>query len=903
MSGPTTSRRENRLLAERGELDQYRDGVERFTAQLLGGYVRGLQFRGRPGQKELNDAVWKTIVLFPLEVLILDSPILQRLRWIRQLGVADYVFDAASHTRLQHSIGTLHAADRLVESINASSGRAAIDSRFHRLIRLTALCHDIGHGAMSHVSDNGMRLVERSEDVRLQFQERLELDRTPSLSEVAAYYMLGSAAFGGLLSQAQATSSEHVLPDDPHLLMQQAVVGIPILDQFPQLHELISGPFDADKLDYMTRDAQMAGVPEVTDVPRLVRKVRARDFARNDMPSEISKEVAGDLVSYTMLGIAHSGARTLDELMLGRILLFDKIYRHHKIRAVEAMVASILLRLARLTDGHPAMVPLLFSDEQLLDITMETVARIAGHELTAAEAADAEIAVRFARMVKQRDVLVRCFAFAVRMPLDPYVSDSEQRAGIYSLLRASENTTERGTLARRVADEVAVMLRLAQPDLLEQFPADQIVDWIWFDPPESSTEANLVSRAYLITDDGRIIRYRDDYSESKAWTDAYLQAREVGYIFGPRALSSFVYLAAEKVVREEYGVRIPSMMVDYAKRERVDLERRRRDLELAGYYATSPRDIRPVPHRLTRGDIERRLYLIAERLGGYMGPGDDKAPDGLVKPGRIRDFIRQFETDELIDAALLASEQLRLIGRQEVVASVRSFIEGNADFAGANVCALGSPKDSAFFNAYFALDAAREFGLKPATLGEALVDDQAILFVDDFIGSGSQAIDVVESWLDAPRTTDLHEFREILPSELRPRLQHRPTAFVYAAGERENGGARLAARIRELGLDARVSIHIDSSTLPNAFETVHYDNDTQRTAFFESCADTGRRLLETWTDRDTAWIDERILGYGNKAYLITFPYNTPTQALTCFWAGGPVSGTAWMPLMPRRKKT
>ena len=102
----------------------------------------------------------------------------------------------------------------------------------------------------------------------------------------------------------------------------------------------------------MTRDAFMAGVPVVTDIPRLVQKVRALQLNEEELPDELSR-VRGRLKIYVMLGIAHSGGRTLDELVLGRVLLFDKIYLHHKLRAIEAMVALILLKLSALSDQGP----------------------------------------------------------------------------------------------------------------------------------------------------------------------------------------------------------------------------------------------------------------------------------------------------------------------------------------------------------------------------------------------------------------------------------------------------------------------------------------------------------------------------------------------------------------------
>src|SRR4051794_24808551 len=104
------------------ELSDLQTAVERFAEKQLRPY---LDFLKRPKQrrtgKEISDPVWKTIHLTAFEVVLLDSPILQRLRLIRQLGVAHWVYPGAVHTRFEHALGTLYQVQELIDAINRSA--------------------------------------------------------------------------------------------------------------------------------------------------------------------------------------------------------------------------------------------------------------------------------------------------------------------------------------------------------------------------------------------------------------------------------------------------------------------------------------------------------------------------------------------------------------------------------------------------------------------------------------------------------------------------------------------------------------------------------------------------------------------------------------------------------------
>ncbi len=311
--------------------------------------------------REINDPIWATISLTPFETVIVDSPLFQRLRRIRQLGVVHWVYPGCVHTRFEHSLGALHQIQQLIESINRAAAEdkgPALDIERAALLRFCALCHDVGYGAMSHVLENAVTSFEQVNQVLLQFGRRYKIT-PPPLSEIVAFYMLGSPVFTDMLQQARAITKGPHPPPDILEQTQKVITGQVVDNEMPIFHELISGPFDADKLDYMQRDAVMAGIPAVTDVPRLIRKVRARWVGRDQLPPRIARRV-DERPMYLMFGIAFSGSRTLDELVIARVLLFDKVYRHQKVRALEGMVARLLEALASAYNGDVFEIPFLF---------------------------------------------------------------------------------------------------------------------------------------------------------------------------------------------------------------------------------------------------------------------------------------------------------------------------------------------------------------------------------------------------------------------------------------------------------------------------------------------------------------------------------------------------------------
>lgn len=225
--------------------------------------------------KHVKDALHGYIELRGEEKKVVDSPQLQRLRRIRQLGLSSLVYPSATHTRFQHSLGVMHLAGKFADSLN-------LDEQRTKELRIAALLHDTGHGPFSHASELVMEREGYShEDFSCQIVDELE---------------------------------DHfsVDPDRVKKIIRGEL----------EIGQAVAGDIDADRMDYLMRDAHSSGLEHGhIDAATIIR------LAEIDSRRLVFDAKAID---------------ALEGLFTSRFHMIKTLYTHHAVTIAEKMLQRSL---------------------------------------------------------------------------------------------------------------------------------------------------------------------------------------------------------------------------------------------------------------------------------------------------------------------------------------------------------------------------------------------------------------------------------------------------------------------------------------------------------------------------------------------------------------------------------
>ena len=258
--------------------------------------------------KIINDPVYG-FIRFPEPELIrvIDHPWFQRLRNIKQMGLAQLVYPGAVHTRLAHSLGACHLMGKALDELKMKD--ISPDKDECLAARMAALLHDIGHGPFSHSLEHSLVSVPHEKLSRLIMQRM-------------------NKEMGGMLDKC-----------------------IQIFDHsYPRkyLHQLVSSQMDVDRMDYLNRDSYYTGVSEgVIGYDRILQMLSVKD---------------------NELMVEEKGVHSVEKFIIARRLMYWQVYLHKTVLGAEMLLINILKRAKELAQNGtelfatPALKYFLYKD-------------------------------------------------------------------------------------------------------------------------------------------------------------------------------------------------------------------------------------------------------------------------------------------------------------------------------------------------------------------------------------------------------------------------------------------------------------------------------------------------------------------------------------------------------------
>lgn len=285
-----------------------------FRTQRLRDPIHGL-IVFRKGDK-LDELAWRLI----------NTPEFQRLRRIKQLGVSEFIYPGATHTRFAHSIGVFHVARQLRDIIRREVG-SKFNAKRADVAVVAALLHDLGHGPLSHTFEGVSKQVGISKRHETWTAEII------SNKKGSIYPLLRSYRSNGKFADEVADLLGAEDPADIY-------------------HAIVSSSFDADRLDYLRRDREMTGTGAgAIDFDWLVEHVRVHEvnLAADDI--ELIGPGRSKAPRAPTFCIDIKALPAAEAFLLARYTLHEQVYFHKTTRCIEFMIAQMLTRLASIAQS------------------------------------------------------------------------------------------------------------------------------------------------------------------------------------------------------------------------------------------------------------------------------------------------------------------------------------------------------------------------------------------------------------------------------------------------------------------------------------------------------------------------------------------------------------------------
>ena len=911
-------------------------------------YVDACTASGARGgkRKALKDTVWGMMEFDAPAMRLIDCPLLQRLRRIRQLGFSYLTYASAEHSRFPHSVGMAHVVSRFLASFEArsmdrdemedgllgyrSSGELTPLRPEH--IVHAALLHDVGHLPFSHATEGA---IEASRDLfkfggltYVDFMDRAarHLQGSLSLSEALSLVVVLSPRFARFYA---AFVSERADPDAP-LYMACLIAGQRASETCGNIQDIVSSSaVDSDKIDYVTRDAQACGISTGVDVSRIFLgsslvgltedKARALGYGGQDR------------VVFTLNA---SGWDTFDEIIRARSTLYQRVYLHAVTRTAEAML-SRSLKLWAVEQRIDVLELWTGSDDQMLtslsDAARPLEVRFLGEALRNRHLPKKACALGGAvlRMhIPMGNLLPRTFGgpgrVAVLGGLEKAVAAIFQKR----FSRSSSDVLDSVGFEDEVTSEanrIAALLRTHAPDLA---PSGHMRSAILINIAaldRGTATAPVYQHGELVT--------ADAFTNVRGTSDASDLFRQNGYVMAPQDWREIALVATRNVLfkhsltydtisydPDPQGDRQPS--AGDAAADRVFGPLPVRPLTILDVNASIRRVgasraglARMMDALAEAGDFDDTPVLaphlkdddaigLADMYGQFDGQGGWR-----VTKATIRAFVEQFPPGMRHDMIRCLTNG-RNMNREAVGAALSAVVRRLAGSLGSNLVVVPmsiSSGGAAFSDLRSRFDKGGSVGFL-GSLDEALrvsPEGTAFVLVDDNSASGTQSRAQLHQFMNPNRDEWPASLRsegpliDTLDEAGRRRLREAPLAIAVALGH-QTAAERLKETARELGIGRFAGLHHDQAVAGDidwpAGLKAHLTEIGRQLVARDRYGQDFEELMVP-AERDACERDA--FGYGGFGGVTVLPSTVPTSTVTALWLPGTWRGRPWLPLAVR----
>lgn len=499
------------------EIIEFQNKIEEYLSNTLTLNYDSSKKKG----KDIHDMVWGTTSYYPWEIAILDLPILQRLRSIHQTGLAFLVYPTATHTRFDHTLGVVAVVDKLIDNINKKSDSPRIGEEDRFTLRLAALLHDIGHGPFSHVSEHVFGKMPEFLILTKWINRKYHV--TPAPHEILSFMIVSSKKFeiwfdfNIRVEKIKLVNIEKIA---------EYIIGYSKDPKKKYLSDIINSPIDADKLDYLARDAKFSGLTIGYDVNRYFKTI------------EINRRKTKNIV-YNRLSLPLSGVNSLEQMIISKMMLYPSLYHHQKVRSAECMFRSLCENIIH--DGKTK------KDGKLkLNHPLDFLNYVDSDFINFSTSIDSDnffknnSTINIHQCLCKRNLMKR--ALIISKIFIKNMDNNQTKIRYKKLLNdCQENNLE---LRERIAEEVNIIIK-NEDSGTEKISADEII----LDSNQLSMKESLST---MVSAGSNINEPTDieigEIIPIKQWVEGYNAVKLRGHIFCPSNIQKQVNKAARKVL-------------------------------------------------------------------------------------------------------------------------------------------------------------------------------------------------------------------------------------------------------------------------------------------------------------------------------------------------------------------